>query len=595
MQDQNIIADTAITADTAAVDTVNVAAAEAVEAVTVTVDSADAGNVFEALGLDARLITALDNLGIKTPTPVQAEAIPLLLNNRDLMASAQTGTGKTAAFLLPALSRLLEAPVGRSRGPRILVLAPTRELVQQVAKAAEQFSTKIPRVNVVSIIGGTSFRIQNQMLTRPIEVMVATPGRLIDQMKSGRIDFSRLEMLILDEAARMLDMGFSEDVLEISSQLPRNRQTAFFTATMTRRVLDFADELLRNPETIEIAAQTARHENIDQQAIYVDDLDHKRRIVRHLLAQDNVTQAIVFVATKRDCDTLADELNVDGLRADPLHGDMQQRDRSRTLTRLRNGQTEVLVATDVAARGIDVAGISHVINFDLPRFAEDYVHRVGRTGRAGQTGIAVSLVGRNDLFPLKKIERFSGQKLNVTEVAGMEARFKPQDRREGSGGGRGGYGGKGGRPGQGQGRGGYGDRNRGFAPRDGAAPQRREGGFAPRDGGAPQRREGGFAPRDGAAPQRREGGFAPRDGGAPQRREGGYPPRDGQGQRREGGFGNSRFGGQRDGEPRREGGFSQEGRRDDNRERQWGQRDDRRPSTGNTGGNGRRYPGNSEY
>lgn len=230
-------------------------------------------NAFAALGLDARLVHALEQHNITTPTPVQAEALPLLLSGRDLMASAQTGTGKTAAFLLPALSRLLVEPVARSRGPRILVLAPTRELVQQVAKAAQEFSTKIPRVNVASVIGGTSFRTQNQMLTRPIEVMVATPGRLMDQMRSGRIDFSRLEMLVLDEADRMLDMGFSEDVMEIASQLPKARQTAFFTATMTRRVLDFADELLTEPAKIEIAAQTAKHENIEQQAIFVDDID----------------------------------------------------------------------------------------------------------------------------------------------------------------------------------------------------------------------------------------------------------------------------------------------------------------------------------
>ncbi|MCG9053992.1 DEAD/DEAH box helicase [Laribacter hongkongensis] len=499
-------------------------------------------NAFAALGLDARLVHALEQHNITTPTPVQAEALPLLLSGRDLMASAQTGTGKTAAFLLPALSRLLVEPVARSRGPRVLVLAPTRELVQQVAKAAQEFSTKIPRVNVASVIGGTSFRTQNQMLTRPIEVMVATPGRLMDQMRSGRIDFSRLEMLVLDEADRMLDMGFSEDVMEIASQLPKARQTAFFTATMTRRVLDFADELLTEPAKIEIAAQTAKHENIEQQAIFVDDIDHKRRLVRHILSQPDVKQAIVFVATKRDCDTLADELIVDGIRADALHGDMQQRDRTRTLTRLRSGQTEVLVATDVAARGIDVAGISHVINFDLPRFAEDYVHRVGRTGRAGATGTAVSLVGRQDAFPLKKIERFTGQKLIVTEIEGMIARFKPQERREG-GGGRGGFGGKP-RHGNGQGRS-YGDRS--SAPRGGFGghQQRREGGddrrqFAPRQDGDAHRsgtaRDGRRFDDRSSAPR---GDFAPRgDRGHSwgQQRDDRRPH--GGGQSREGGFRN---------------------------------------------------------
>ena len=392
-------------------------------------------NAFAALGLDARIVNALSQQNIAQPTPVQAEGVPILVSGRDLIASAQTGTGKTAAFLLPALQRLIEAPAKPGRGPRVLVLTPTRELAQQVARSAELFSKGLSRIRTISLIGGVSFRIQNELLSKPVEILVATPGRLIDQMNSGRIDFGRLEMLILDEADRMLDMGFSDDVLEIARKLPKERLTAFFTATMTRNVKDFADQLLNDPATIEIAPQTAKHENITQQLIYADDVGHKRRLTQHLLAQDDVKQAIVFVATKRDCDTLADELAVAGIPADSLHGDMQQRDRQRTLTKLRNGTIQVLVATDVAARGIDVAGISHVLNFDLPRFAEDYVHRIGRTGRAGATGTAVSLVGRDDVMPLRRIERFTNHKIDIIEIPGMEARHKPQER---------GFGGKGG-------------------------------------------------------------------------------------------------------------------------------------------------------
>ncbi|WP_312263755.1 DEAD/DEAH box helicase, partial [Rivihabitans pingtungensis] len=393
-------------------------------------------SAFEALGLDARIVSTLTQNQLTTPTPVQEQTIPLLLQGRDLIGSAQTGTGKTAAFLLPALHRLAQTPGEKGRGARVLVLTPTRELAQQVARAAETFSKGLQRMKTVCVVGGVSYRIQNDLLAKPHEILVATPGRLIDHVNARRIDFSRLEMLVLDEADRMLDMGFSDDVLAIANQLPKERQTAFFTATMTHNVRTFASQLLNDPATVEVAPQTARHEQIDQMLCYVDDLGHKKRLLKHFLAQEGIKQAIIFTATKRDTEELADELCVEGLRAAALHGDMPQRERTRTLTQLRRGEFDLLVATDVAARGIDVAGISHVFNFDLPRFAEDYVHRIGRTGRAGATGTAIALVGRDDVMPLRRIERFTSHKIRVHEVEGMESRFRPQDRKPGAGGGR---------------------------------------------------------------------------------------------------------------------------------------------------------------
>ncbi|AQR64480.1 hypothetical protein BXU06_04950 [Aquaspirillum sp. LM1] len=420
-------------------------------------------SAFEALGLDARIVSTLTQNQLTTPTPVQEQTIPLLLQGRDLIGSAQTGTGKTAAFLLPALHRLAQSTENtKGRGARVLVLTPTRELAQQVARAAETFSKGLPRIKTVCVVGGVSYRIQNDLLAKPHEILVATPGRLIDHVNARRIDFSRLEMLILDEADRMLDMGFSDDVLAIANQLPKQRQTAFFTATTTHNVRSFANELLNDPATIEVAAQTARHEQIDQMMCYVDDLGHKKRLLKHFLAQEGIKQAIIFTATKRDTEELADELCVEGLRAAALHGDMPQRERTRTLTQLRRGEFDLLVATDVAARGIDVAGISHVFNFDLPRFAEDYVHRIGRTGRAGATGTAIALVGRDDVMPLRRIERFTSHKIRVHEVEGMEGRFRPNERKPGSGGGNGRPHGGGKRPGSSWGGKGKSHGDRGF-------------------------------------------------------------------------------------------------------------------------------------
>ena len=403
---------------------------------------------FEKLNLHPLILKAIEESGYTSPTPIQAEAIPEVIAGHDLMASAQTGTGKTAAFILPALQRLTEPCAVKSRGPRILVLTPTRELATQVNEAARKYG-KFMRAKTVSILGGMPYPLQNKLLSQPLDILVATPGRLIDHLERGRIDFSRLEMLVLDEADRMLDMGFIDDVEKIAAATPASRQTLLFSATLEGTIAGLAKRLLKEPKRIQIAAQQARHENIEQRLHIVDDLAHKNRLLQHLLSDIEINQAIIFTATKRDADMLAEDLFAMGHKVAALHGDMNQGARNRTLTKLRQGALRVLVATDVAARGIDVAGISHVINFDLPKFAEDYVHRIGRTGRAGNQGIAVSFASGKDVLHLKRIERFTGNAITPHVVPGFEPKrplraappkpagkrpgFKKDDRRPGGG------------------------------------------------------------------------------------------------------------------------------------------------------------------
>jgi len=376
---------------------------------------------FEKLNLHPSILQAIAESGYTSPTPIQAEAIPEVLAGHDLMASAQTGTGKTAAFILPALQRLTEPSPSKSKGPRVLVLTPTRELANQVNDATRKYS-KFLRVKTISILGGMPYPLQNKLLSQPVDILVATPGRLIDHLDRGRIDFSRLEILILDEADRMLDMGFIDDVEKIAAATPASRQTLLFSATLEGTIANLAKRLLKDPKRIQMASQQTRHENIEQRLHIVDDMAHKNRLLQHLLTDIDVKQAIVFTSTKRDADMLAEDLFAQGHQAAALHGDMNQGARNRTLTRMRSGAIRVLVATDVAARGLDVAGISHVINFDLPKFAEDYVHRIGRTGRAGSQGIAVSFASGKDVMNLKKIERFTGHAITQHVVPGFEAK-----------------------------------------------------------------------------------------------------------------------------------------------------------------------------
>ena len=335
------------------------------------------------------------------------------------MASAQTGTGKTAAFMLPALNLLATPHALKSRGPRILVLVPTRELAAQVNEATRKYG-KFIRARTVSIVGGMPYPLQNKLLSQPLDILVATPGRLLDHMERGRIDLTRLQMLILDEADRMLDMGFLPDVERICSQLTAERQTLLFSATLDGDIARIAKQILKNPKTIQVAGQKEKHANIEQRLHYVDDMTHKNKLLEHLLIAPDMNQAIIFTSTKRHADLLAEDLYAAGHKTAALHGDMTQGARNRTLTKLRQGDVKVLVATDVAARGIDVQGISHVINYDLPKFAEDYVHRIGRTGRAGASGIAISFASNMDRHILRKIEQFTGNGMTPTVIEGFE-------------------------------------------------------------------------------------------------------------------------------------------------------------------------------
>ncbi|WP_047538642.1 DEAD/DEAH box helicase [Methylotenera versatilis] len=373
---------------------------------------------FDSLNLHPTILRAVLEAGYDTPTAVQAQAIPPALEGRDIMASAQTGTGKTAAFTLPALNLLATPHALNSRGPRILVLTPTRELAAQVNEAARKYGKYI-RARTVSIVGGMPYPLQNKLLSQPLDILVATPGRFIDHMERGRIDLSRLQMLVLDEADRMLDMGFMPDVERICEALPKERQTLLFSATLDG-IMHIGKQFLTNPITLQVAGQKEKHANIEQRLHFVDDMTHKNKLLEHLLIAPDVNQAIIFTSTKRHADVLAEDLYAAGHKTAALHGDMTQGARNRTLTKLRQGDVKVLVATDVAARGIDVQGISHVINYDLPKFAEDYVHRIGRTGRANNKGIAISFASNMDRHLLRKIEQYTGQKLDAAVVEGFE-------------------------------------------------------------------------------------------------------------------------------------------------------------------------------
>jgi len=374
---------------------------------------------FDQLQLDPRIVAAVTEAGYVTATPVQAQAIPALLSGADLMVSSRTGSGKTAAFMLPALHRIATQP-STGRGPRMLVLTPTRELANQITEATKKYGSHLKQIRTVSILGGMPYPVQNRMLAKPYEILIATPGRLIDQMEHGRIDLSQLEMLVLDEADRMLDMGFIEDVERIAAATPATRQTLLFSATMDKEIARLSRDLLRDPVRIEATNLKESHENIDQRLHYVDDMAHKNRLLAHLLTDVDLNQAIIFTATKRDADVLASDLSGMGHAAAALHGDMHQGARNRTLEGMRRGRFRVLVATDVAARGLDVPGISHVINYDLPKMAEDYVHRIGRTGRAGNKGIAISLASGRDALHLQRIERFTGKSIEVHTIEGFE-------------------------------------------------------------------------------------------------------------------------------------------------------------------------------
>ena len=386
---------------------------------------------FASMGLAEPLLRGLSKNGFHTPTVIQAKSIPVGLQGRDVMASAQTGTGKTAAFVLPALQRLLTPHAREGRGPRALILTPTRELAGQVEVVIRQLA-RFTSLRSGTVVGGLSYGPQERMLRGGVDLLVATPGRLEDHMARGLIDFTRLELLVLDEADRMLDMGFIKPVQRIAAALPGGRQTLLFSATLEGEVMNICKRLLKNPERIHLSPVRQRNQAITQHMHAVNSPEHKHALLSHFLTDPKVNQAIVFTATKRGADRLTKRLNASGLACAALHGNMRQNARLKTVDALRRGKVKVLVATDVASRGIDLEGVSHVINFDLPTVAEDYIHRIGRTGRNGATGTAISLVGAEDRVKLNRIERLTGhrmERLNVTDLRVMAApapAFKPK-------------------------------------------------------------------------------------------------------------------------------------------------------------------------
>jgi len=388
---------------------------------------------FKKLNLHANLLKAIAACGFDQPTDIQREAIPVVLSGQDLMASAQTGTGKTAAFVLPALQQLLTPARKKGNGPRVLILTPTRELAIQVNDNIRQFSRFSKFVNG-TVVGGMPYPPQMKMLRNPLDLLVATPGRLMDHMEQGRVNFSRLEMLVLDEADRMLDMGFVDAVKKIAKAMPKERQTLLFSATLEGQVLKIAKQILNNPARIQLAANNERHASITQHAHRVDDAHHKHKMLSHYAGHESLSQAVIFTATKRGADRLSKRLTADGHRSAPLHGDMNQNKRKRTVDNMRRGKIRLLVATDVAARGLDIRGITHVINYDMPMVAEDYIHRIGRTGRAGDKGTAVSLVGPDDHRKLIGIQRLTGGDLNWKIIQGLEPTTRePRQGRPGAG------------------------------------------------------------------------------------------------------------------------------------------------------------------
>ena len=375
---------------------------------------------FEDLGLSPKLLSALTEAGFSEPTPVQAAAIPKALAGEDLMVSAQTGSGKTAAFMLPALHRIANMPANKGVGVQVLVLTPTRELAQQVTDATTAYGKNLSDLRTTTVVGGMPYGAQLRALSRRVDVLVATPGRLIDHLQSGKVKLNTVHTLVLDEADRMLDMGFIEDIENIISRLPEDRQTLLFSATLDGTIANLAARMMRNPQRIELASQKEKHTNITQSLMYADDLSHKLQLLDHVLRDVNLDQAIVFTSTKRGADDLADHLANQGFSAAALHGDMNQRQRTRTLTQLQQRQLRILVATDVAARGIDVQGISHAVNFDLPMQAEDYVHRIGRTGRAGRSGLAFTLATHAERHKIRRIESYIGRSIDAQVIEGLE-------------------------------------------------------------------------------------------------------------------------------------------------------------------------------
>jgi ATP-dependent RNA helicase SrmB len=376
--------------------------------------------LFAELKLNDRLLKALDALEITEPTEVQKATIPLALEGRDLVVSSETGSGKTAAFVLPTLHRLLLSDAPKS-GTRALILTPTRELCRQIVKHCKQLAA-FSHLEVNAITGGHDFKYQRAIFRKNPEILVATPGRLKEHIEKGSADFSDLEVLILDEADRMLDMGFTDDVMEIAASCNKERQTLLFSATLDGQQY-LTDSLLRDPETIAIGEHTQANTRVAQKIVLSDDEKHKNMVLLKLLQTQEFEKAIVFVNTKAQTNKLVGWLRYMKLDVGVLHGDMDQDARNNEMNRLRRGRVNMLIATDVAARGLDIKGIDLVVNYDLARNGEDFIHRTGRTGRAGQEGLAISLITHRDWDLMVRIERELELRFERFKVPGLEAKF----------------------------------------------------------------------------------------------------------------------------------------------------------------------------
>lgn len=379
---------------------------------------------FAAFGLAETIMQGIDAAGYTIPTEIQTKAIPPALQGKDIIGCAPTGTGKTAAFVLPIVHRIHDCVADEmaERYPRALILAPTRELTQQIAESAVAFGCR-SGLRALPIYGGVQIRDQLRGLRRGVEIIAATPGRLLDHIRRGTLDLSRVEILILDEADRMYDMGFIKDVKTIIKKVPSKRQTMLFSATMSGQVRRLTKELLRNPQSIEVAAPGSLAQSI-QQHFYAIDPQSKKELLPHILKNETIEKMLVFSRTKSGADRLSRWLISKGFPSAALHADRTQHQRRRVLERFRQGRYRVLVATDIAARGIDVAGISHVVNFDAPVFAEDYVHRIGRTGRAACGGTAITFVTHDEEKYVHKIERLVGRRFSVAGYPGYRNKSK---------------------------------------------------------------------------------------------------------------------------------------------------------------------------
>ncbi|MGK0547600.1 DEAD/DEAH box helicase [Halomonas cupida] len=373
---------------------------------------------FSDLGLRAELLRAVEAQGYDTPTPIQRQAIPAVLKGGDLLASAQTGTGKTAGFTLPMLQRLAEGPRPAKRQIRALVLTPTRELAAQVGESVRDYGNHLSLTHHV-IFGGVGQQPQIDAIRPGLDVLVATPGRLLDLHQQGHVNLSQVEILVLDEADRMLDMGFIHDIRRVLKLLPEKRQNLLFSATFSSEIQALADKLLDRPEMIEVARRNTTAETVDQ-AVYRVDRERKRELLAHLIESHRWYQVLVFTRTKHGANRLAEHLDKRNITAMAIHGNKSQSARTRALGAFKSGDLQVLVATDIAARGLDIDELPHVVNFELPNVAEDYVHRIGRTGRAGNEGQAVSLVCVDEHGLLKNIERLIKRDLEKRIEPGFE-------------------------------------------------------------------------------------------------------------------------------------------------------------------------------